>query len=115
MNAKSSERPIAVVGNPPHIVIAPSREQLVAGAGEEFATTALPDVVNHRRWHDLLAVVAAILPNHFTESRQVAEREIQPACSGFQCRPNPQENTRPAPHQADSRTAPAAAGKVTFR
>src|SRR5579862_3929545 len=47
------------------------------------STLAAPYILDHIRRNDLLAVVVSAEPYHFSKSRQIAEREIEPRAGEF--------------------------------
>ena len=80
VNASRVECSMGVMGQPPLALVAPACQQLVSRFGKILRFPALADLRHHGRRNDLLAVETAIVPDHLTKARHIAECEIQATC-----------------------------------
>ncbi|MCY1187474.1 hypothetical protein D9M73_284590 [compost metagenome] len=68
---------MVVVRHPPHVAIAPVRQQLDTRLGEVRLAATAANIRHHALRHYLLAIELAIQAHHLAETGQVAQRGVE--------------------------------------
>ena len=83
MDTTSHIRPMAVMRYPPHVVVAPAWQGVIAGRGKLARIRTFAYVANHGLGNHLLSPGHSIIAHHFAKPREIPQACIQAAAGKF--------------------------------